>query len=65
MTDASTVTETHGVLLAITIRPGTNLAHILEDLAQTCARHGDITEFDVEHLGEIECYEDPGVVKES
>ena len=56
--------ECHGVLIAITIAPGTNLSHIIEDLAQTCARHGDILEYDCEHLGQIECY-DEGVVKES
>lgn len=60
-------THTHGILLAVTIRPGTDLNAILQDLANVCAGNPSIAEYDVEDLGEIECYDgtESGVVKES
>ncbi len=50
--------EMHGFLAAIEVDPGTDLNAIVQAIYATLAKNPGIREFDLEHLGEIEQYDE-------
>lgn len=49
---------THGFLMAIEAEPHTDLNRIVWDVMQSCVKNASIRDMDVEHLGEIETYDE-------
>lgn len=50
--------STHGLLMAVEAEPGTDLNRIVFDIMAVCVKNPAIRNMDVEHLGEIELYDD-------
>lgn len=48
----------HGFLIAMELEPGTDLNRIVWDIMQACVTNPAIIDMDVEHLGEIDTYDE-------
>lgn len=57
--------STHGLLIAVEAEPHTDLNRIVFDIMAACVKNTSIRNLDVEHLGEIELYDDSGEMLES
>lgn len=56
--EVPTTVSMHGFLAAIEVDPGTDLNAIVQEIYATLAKNPGIREFDLEHLGEIEQYDE-------